>query len=441
MDIEYYCKHLENDLHVVSAPEYGFLVTPNSNALKPYHRWFHMKECFSSNLLQYVLLDTRLVERDRLYILDCFAGVGTTILSALELSINCSNKKIVAHGIERNPFLEFVASTKVDAIQNSYDTLMPYIDLIISCAGEVSIDKNQVPDLSTFRNESYFNPQVLEDLLRIRKSIEITKGTQYHKNLALLCLAAIIESASSLRKDGRALRFTPYKKTISILNEFYLKAEMVNHDIQNSSKSLGFGKIFLGDGRNPQYVIPGEDKYDLILFSPPYINNIDYTEVYKLEAWLLKYYANAMDFRRQRLKTFRSHPSIKFPSTYFYSNNGYQEIFLGLIKFITDSVPADKDAGWRKSLILGYFDDILLTLENCRQLLKEDGYLVIIVGNSIHGTHNKRFLIPADLLISKIAQIVGYRVDTVKVARQLARRMTDSQYCRESAIFLRIDRS
>ncbi len=441
MDIEYYCRHLENNLYVVSSPEYGFLVTPNGNALKPYHRWFHMKEGFSSNLLQNVLLDSGLVERDRLSILDCFAGVGTTILSALELSINCNNAKVIAHGIERNPFLEFVASTKINAIQDNYDTLLPYVDRIISCADEVSINRKQVPSLSTFRNEKYFDPQVLEDLLRIRKSIEITEGKPYHKNLALLCLAAIIEAASSLRKDGRALRFVPSKKIISVFNEFYFKAEMVNHDIQNSPKSLGHGKIFSGDGRNPQSIIPRENKYDLILFSPPYINNIDYTEIYKLEAWLLRYYNNAEEFRRQRLNTFRSHPSIKFPSTYFYSKNGYHDEFLGLLKPIIDSVPEDKDADWRRRLILGYFDDILLTLENCMQLLKEDGYMVIIVGNSLHGIHDKRFLIPADLMISKIAQIVGYRVDTVKIARQLARRRTDSQYCRESAIFLGIDRS
>ena len=47
-------------------------------------------------------------------------------------------------------------------------------------------------------------------------------------------------------------------------------------------------------------------------YSPPYLNCIDYTEVYKLELWLLELVKTQAEFRQVRLGTLRSHPSVKF---------------------------------------------------------------------------------------------------------------------------------
>jgi len=45
-------------------------------------------------------------------------------------------------------------------------------------------------------------------------------------------------------------------------------------------------QILAGDGRTLQIPELGGKAFDLIIYSPPYLNNIDYSEVYKLELWL-----------------------------------------------------------------------------------------------------------------------------------------------------------
>src|SRR3989442_224275 len=74
-------------------------------------------------------------------------------------------------------------------------------------------------------------------------------------------------------------------------------------------------RVLEGDGRTLECISDEKRKFDLVLYSPPYLNNIDYTEVYKLELWLSGLTSTQADFRELRLRTLRSHPSIKFPET------------------------------------------------------------------------------------------------------------------------------
>ena len=61
--------------------QYRTLVVPNGNSCAPVHRWFHLKEAYSCDLLRRVLSDTGLHNHLSLKVLDPFAGVGTTAVS------------------------------------------------------------------------------------------------------------------------------------------------------------------------------------------------------------------------------------------------------------------------------------------------------------------------------------------------------------------------
>jgi hypothetical protein len=55
-------------------------------------------------------------------------------------------------------------------------------------------------------------------------------------------------------------------------------------ETHRASDVLAYGgidvEVVKGDGRRPDEVY--KRHFDIILFSPPYLNNIDYTEVYKI---------------------------------------------------------------------------------------------------------------------------------------------------------------
>ncbi len=53
-------------------------------------------------------------------------------------------------------------------------------------------------------------------------------------------------------------------------------------------------------------------KADVIIFSPPYPNSFDYTDVYNIELWMLDYLKNDIDNKKLRNQTFRSHVQAKW---------------------------------------------------------------------------------------------------------------------------------
>jgi hypothetical protein len=433
--IRYY-ENLEQRFSLTFNPDYGNLVAPNGNAGEPIHRWFHVKEGFSSRLLQHVLEDTGLLSRPSLSLLDSFVGGGTTVVSALTLDEVRQNLPVTAYGIERNPFLGFVARTKVLACGFRAPNFREYIENIANLSESPGIKARPLPELSTFHREDYFEAQSLAQLLKLSSAIEVVEGSELERDLAKLCLAGAIEPVSALRRDGRALRYVPGKYQPDVLAEFLRRASIVDADIRKPAPSSRVGHICIGDGRNPANTLPSGARFDLVLFSPPYPNNIDYTEVYKLEAWLLGFINSKASFQNQRFLTLRSHPSVHFPDLYRVNQNGYKKEFYALLNPVLNQIPQNESWLWRNRLVKGYFDDLLETLRNHRQLLADHGYLVFVVGNSLHGCREAPFLIAADLLLARLAEIAGYEVVSFVVARQLKRR-GNSPLMRESVVFLR----
>ena len=102
-------RRIENLLDVQSAPELHRLVVPSSNDELPVHRWLRFKEGFSADLLSSVLSALQKNHENEVVVLDPFCGCGTTLVSAQEPSKSLNIKAV---GIERNPFIHFVAKTK-----------------------------------------------------------------------------------------------------------------------------------------------------------------------------------------------------------------------------------------------------------------------------------------------------------------------------------------
>jgi hypothetical protein len=197
------------------------------------------------------------------------------------------------------------------------------------------------------------------------------------------------------------------------------------------------GRVVLGDGRALQPQFPTASSFDLALFSPPYPNNIDYTEVYKLEAWLLGYIADAASFADQRRLTLYSHPSILRPEALRQLANSRNAVLRAVADPVLATIPADRYTNGRKAMIAGYLVDVEQTMRSCFRALRPGGRLVYVVGNSLHGAGDGSFVIAADLLIAQIAESVGFNVDAIRIARQLRRRSSQSPFLRESVVFAR----
>ena len=411
--------------------QYRSLVVPNGNACAPVHRWFHLKEAFSSDLLRQVVVDTRLEDQSSLRVLDPFAGAGTTAISLANLIAQRALRRVTFYGFECNPFIQLVGEAKLTAMQAPSKTFGRLARKVAAAAYRGKVQAPPVPDLTTFHNDSYFDRKDLDLLLRLRAAIDLEASAGAKQGdviLARLCLAATVEPVSSLRRDGRALRYVPAKVRARPIHNFLARVERVEMDMPVERVPVQ-GRIHLGDGRS-MCVVAARPPFDLVIFSPPYPNNIDYTEVYKMEAWLLGMFKDASAFMSQRLKTLHSHPSLKREA-----EDTELSHVTNVVAPILDAVPDDRYALQRRAMISGYARDMAQTLESAWDRLRPGGDLVYVVGNSLHGNEDQGFIIAADLITAEMASRQGFIIERIGVARRLRRRHSESPFLRESIVF------
>jgi hypothetical protein len=430
---------LANELatKIETAPSLDRLVNFHDNATMPVHRWYYFKEGYSHQLVKKLLAEFGVKENS--LVLDPFAGSGTTLLTAQWQGMH-------PVGIDINPFFTFVQRTKLDWFKYDLMDLEETIDGLakINCEIPVSLE---LPKLSSFSRDrgAVFSSETLDNLLCFKEQISnLDDGLT--KNFVRLGLASILESVSLIKKDGKGLKFVKGKKPPSVriallkkLREMLSDLMYVKHASVDGSSEIGKinGETFNFDTRSAEEFekhLP-ESSVDSVIFSPPYLNTFDYTEVYKLELWFLDFVKNYDDYKNLRSRTLRSHNLWKWKPTRTWQNEA-----LGLV---VDRIREEKL--WTKIIpvmIQGYFDDMFLSLRNLNKVMRNGACCVIVVGNSSYGN----IPIATDLLLTKAAKDAHLEPVEIRIARRLA---TSSQqlktlkdpelrnYLRESVIILR----
>lgn len=429
--------NLAKELSVRIKPVHSldWLVNFRDNTTMPVHRWYYFKEGYSHQLVKKLL--TEFGVKAGSYVLDPFAGSGTTPLTAQWEGMD-------PIGIDVNPFFSFVQRTKLDWFKYDLSDLKKRIDWLagINCDAPVDLEP---PKLSSFvrKEGAVFSKKTLDQLLFFKEQISLMSES-LAKNFLRLGLASILESVSLVKKDGKGLKFVKGKKPPFVKSALLKKLrEMLSDLMYVRHTSLGRpdygtinGEIFNFDNRLADEFerhLP-EPNIDFVMFSPPYLNTFDYTEVYKLELWFLDFVKDYEDFKKLRSSTLRSHNLWNWQPTNLWPNETLRSIVESVReqKLWTDIIPV---------MIQGYFDDMFQTLRNLQKAMRQGAYCVIVVGNSSYGN----VPIATDLLLTKVSQDVGLKPVEIRIARKLA---TSSQqlktfkdaelmkYLRESVIVL-----
>lgn len=438
-DLDGYYTELQSRWPVSDAPELASLVVPNGNGGAPVHRWFRMKEAYSCDLVASVLDVTDLRARPSLSVCDPFCGSGTTGVSvaAAVAAGHLATANFV--GLESNPYLHLVSKTKLAALQSPPSDFSALAQRVGAVVARGALAPARTPQLSTFAESKYFASETLEELLRLRAAIdrEADRGAgELAVDLARVSLGSIVESVSKLRRDGRALRYEADKPDVRPLTAFLEKAAVIEDDLVAQPVPFA-AAVHRLDARVAGDDLEAAGPFDLVLFSPPYPNNIDYTEVYKLEAWLLGFYEDQSSFRAQRWKTVRSHASLDFGDAPIGLPGATVDSTNALIEpLIAAATGKSRYTASRQRTIRGYAYDMLETLSGLARATDPGARMVYIVGNSLHGgSDGEAVLIAADLLIAHLAEFAGFDVDSIAVARVPSRRSAASPFLRESVVF------
>ncbi len=336
------------------------LVTFVPNKTEPIHNWFYYKEGFSRQFVEWAVKCFELQEP----IADPFCGVGTTLLAAKQLGLK-------AIGFDVSPLAAFVAEAKT----RNYDKKKLWETL----EEMQKLKPKQVGKFPNKRIRRLFREQQLDDIYFYYKKIEEIADARV-KTFFLLALIDTAGRVANVVKVGGSLR-KQKKPKMPVKKLFLGKAKKMLLDLKHSQANEPEPQAFEADAR---LVKLKENSIGSVITSPPYLNKIEYTSVYKMELGLF--------FKEQETR---------------------------LRAYLQDNA-TPCDAGTKMPLIAkAYFNDLQKVLQNMFHYLKPGGKAVIVVGGGCFPfetieSDDEMIKIAEEICFKKLEKIVARHVQCMR---------------------------
>lgn len=385
---------------------YNFL----STSQLPRHRWYYFKEGFSNAVIQEAIKEQG---KKNLRVLDPFAGSGTTLLTTA-LSSHYST------GVEVNPFLEFVARVKSSAQKFERDIYKKTLNKIIrdSTDGDVS----PLEGFSSFTERAdsvkwLFNLSVLRRFTAVIREIEVVNT---YKNTFTLAAIVAATKCCNAKRDGKGIRYKKgwencFYSPADFIKCFRMQALIMLDDVEQCPIASKYEpNIVMGDSR--KHIHSLEEEFNLVVTSPPYLNSLDYSDVYRVELFLSQFIKSNQELRNIRLQTLRSHIQVDWDRDIKFDSD--------LVNSYVDKLERSETL-WSKRIPLmvrAYFDDMNVVFKGIREKLKKNGQVWMVVSTSAYGGIH----IPVDLLLADIGNNAGFQLKAVHHLRNL--RTSSQQY-------------
>lgn len=333
-------------LEITHRHEMGELATFKPNSDLSVYRWFYFKEGFARDLVS-SLIDRFKPKR----VLDPFCGSGTTLLA-------CKERGIYSEGIDASPLAVFVTRVKtedydIDAIKKEDERIMGLRPV------ETKEKKFNDPII-----KRAFPPRVMKEIMFYKGYIE-NIDDEKTRNFFLFALMTAGMKSSFAFKDGAVLKLE--KRPLPPLRQSFKRQvyKMIS-DLEFFS-AKGQCKSNVGDARMLSY----DSEFDAVITSPPYLNKIEYTNIYRIELELF-------------LET-ESKPQLR---SYLGAHGKTYEKF--------SSLPVTGQS---------YFADMDMVMRGISSSLKDGGKAAVVIGNACYP--DEGIVINSDEIIADIAQNHG----------------------------------
>lgn len=375
----------------------GKLVSYVGNKAIPVLRLYRYKEAFAFRFIEKFISRLGLSKKD--YLFDPFCGMGTTLFTA-------SQKNIPSIGIDKLPIAVFIAE-----VLPLFYTLKP--GQIKKTFEQIRTKVRKAPPaliaLDVAIMKLAFPPDTLLTLRKWKTVIDELEPPL--KNILLLLFFSILEPCSYTSKDGQFLRLIRDKKIANPEEALLWKVNESERDLLlikelKWDKSVQLPAVYLGDTRD-LCNIPFERQPTAIITSPPYANRYDYTRTYSLEL-CFHFVRNFEELKSIRFGILRSHIESKVHSN--------EQIPHPVVKEVVDIL---KEKGKELNnpripdMLTGYFVDMQKVIKEWVRILAHGAKVAMVVDN----VRFEGELLPVDLVLSEMAEEVGFRVEEIIVAR------------------------
>jgi len=385
------------------------LLTTNQNSKDTaFQRWFHFKEAFSPSFVSAAIAS--LGYRPQ-HIMDPFGGSGTSAITAQLLSIDATT-------IEVNPFLADVIKAKISPLsaENLRNSAADFQARLSSTRSNVSSLSYLPPTFieGPDKQRWIFPLPVARRLSRYLKCIDEIADPDVQRFFKVV-LGAVLVDCSNVYVNGKGRRYrgawqsnqpTPEKLDELFATQFNTSFEDV---LRFEGRPRSRINVIHGDARTALSHLA--EPVDLVVFSPPYPNSFDYTDIYNVELWVLGYINSSADNSRLRNETLRSHVQIN--RSYDVPQNESPRLAVTL-----DALTEQKNKLWDlhlPAMVGAYFRDIEIVLEQSRRLLAPAGKVMMVVGDSRYATVR----IDVANIIAEMATSMGFSSVVVREVRQM----------------------
>lgn len=391
----------------------------------PIHNWYTYKEGFSPSFVQ-SFINRFQTDKDNV-VFDPFGGIGTTALEASIMGFSAESNDV-------NPLGNFASKIKSTIYrENELTEIQEHLDLFVK--------ENIAQVDSKVKNETiekYFHPTTLKNLLSTYHEIKKI-NSEVTRNLFILAFTSLLESFSTHRKDGNGVKKkTSLNEVESVFDKDDIKHSIVKHVLSyiDDIKTVKVQKQPIIHHQSSIHSYKLNSKADIVITSPPYANCFDYSKVYLIELWMAEFFESKNDNKIFRENSVSSHVHYKWDArNEKYGSDTYRDFakpYLVQQKLWDKKIPTMLD---------GYFNDMGKVLYELSNNLNPGAHIGIVVGNSSYGG----LPIPTDILLSEIAEKLGYTFIGIEVYRKLStssqqlKLLTNEEknFLRESLIILK----
>ena len=373
-----------------------------------FQNWYHFKEAFAPQFVARALKNSDIsVQR----CLDPFGGSGTTALACQFLGVEPTV-------VEVNPFLADLIEAKLisydaDALARDFGAVMRRVShkrdhthAILECLPTTFIQPG-------IKGRWIFDIDIAARIAAFLLAID-ELNNKAHRKLFRVLLGSTLLGISNVKISGKGRRYRrgwqrrrrdPFEVDESLCRVVQVAIADIH---RYARRRCSHYELLRGDSRTRLWE---PASYEMAVFSPPYPNSFDYTDIYNIELWTLGYLTNAQSNRALRTSTMCSHVQI---GRHFPPPPEGSPKLAKTLKLLEHR----RDELWDHripEMVSTYFTDMLAVLDGVYDSLARKGSAWIVVGDS---SYNGIQVNVADI-IAELAPRFGWRVRTLESFRYL----------------------
>ena len=425
---------------------------PERNRLRPedraVHDWYRFVLSFPSHLVR-DYLDTLGVDSSQ-RVLDPFCGTGTTL-------VECKKLGIPSVGIERNPMAGFASRTKVDwsvdpralvshARQVADRALTQLQRDGIDDLGAAPLFRRTAPRSTELRT---LPPGRLSLLLKnsispqpLHKTLVLLDTLEQHRDRNL-CAHERLALATALVSDIGNLHFGPevgvgtIQEDAPVIRPWLGRVRRMSDDLTAlRERAVTEATLHLADSRQAEELLE-PSSIDVVITSPPYPNEKDYTRTTRLESVLLGFIRSKQELRGLKQDLVRSNTRSVYKADADDALVAEHEGIQRIARRIEERrIELGKTSGFERQyarVTKLYFGGMVRHLSGLRSRLRPGARLAYVVGDQ---ASYLRVMIRTGRILGELAQRLGYELTAIDLFR--TRIATASrQQLREEVVRLR----